>query len=156
MLAAVLWRLLRTAGPPSNTSPNGTKPYHLMGWLEQVLRLANRIAVNRTIAGVHFPVDSAAGCVLGLTLGYYFVARCKTTTSSNTTYDAHKLDGPTFPQGTAAMADGDFYWTLYIDPATGNILTPTSVTKLNTTGTLPVQFSPLLNWLWGKALAEWT
>ena len=28
-------------------------------------RVAHRIAVNRTIAGVHFPVDSAAGAVLG-------------------------------------------------------------------------------------------
>ncbi|PMY13751.1 hypothetical protein C1X42_32670, partial [Pseudomonas sp. FW305-BF8] len=90
-------------------------------------------------------------------LGYYFVARCKTTSTTGVTYDAYKFDGPNFPQGTAAMADGDFYWTLYIDPATGNILTqPSYVTKLNTTGALSVQISPLLNWLWGKALAEWT
>ena len=41
------------------------------------MRLATRIAVNRTIAGVHFPIDSAAGAVLGLTLGLYFVARCQ-------------------------------------------------------------------------------
>jgi membrane-associated phospholipid phosphatase len=37
-------------------------------------RVAARIAVNRTIAGVHYPVDSAAGAVLGVTLGEYVAA----------------------------------------------------------------------------------
>jgi hypothetical protein len=41
----------------------------------QPYRLAARIAINRTIAGVHYPVDSAAGAVLGITLGEYLVAR---------------------------------------------------------------------------------
>ena len=42
----------------------------------QRYRLAARIAINRTVAGVHYPVDSAAGAVLGITLGEYVVARC--------------------------------------------------------------------------------
>ncbi|HSF63104.1 MAG TPA: phosphatase PAP2 family protein, partial [Paracoccaceae bacterium] len=33
------------------------------------LRLAARIAVNRTVAGVHYPSDSLAGAVLGLSIG---------------------------------------------------------------------------------------
>jgi membrane-associated phospholipid phosphatase len=32
-------------------------------------RVAHRIAVNRTVAGVHFPIDSAAGALFGCTIG---------------------------------------------------------------------------------------
>lgn len=42
---------------------------------DQLMRLACRIAVNRTVAGVHFPADSAAGAVLGLQLAHYLLAR---------------------------------------------------------------------------------
>ena len=44
---------------------------------EQLMRQAARVAINRTVAGVHFPVDSTAGRVLGVTLAEYFIARCK-------------------------------------------------------------------------------
>ena len=42
---------------------------------DQLFRLACRIAVNRTVAGVHFPADSAAGAVLGIQLGRLLLAR---------------------------------------------------------------------------------
>lgn len=42
----------------------------------QLFRLAARIADNRTVAGVHFPVDSAHGALLGLTATLGFVAHC--------------------------------------------------------------------------------
>ena len=50
----------------------------------QLMRLASRVAINRTVAGVHFPADSAAGCFLGLALGQYFWRRC--TAGVATTY----------------------------------------------------------------------
>jgi hypothetical protein len=40
---------------------------------QQLYRQARRISVNRTVAGTHFPIDAAAGQVLGLSLGELFV-----------------------------------------------------------------------------------
>src|SRR5205823_4062756 len=87
--ALVLLRLLQASG---------TAPYNVFAdqqsWALQLMRLASRIAINRTVAGVHFPVDSAAGAVLGLTLGQYFFHRC----TQVATYDAYAFDGTAFPQ----------------------------------------------------------
>ena len=41
----------------------------------QTFRLAARIAANRTVAGMHFAADSAAGAMLGITIGRYLAAR---------------------------------------------------------------------------------
>lgn len=62
-VATVMHRLMTGEGPR-----NGVKSG------AQVFRLATRIAVNRTIAGVHFPMDSAAGAVLGCAMGEHVFA----------------------------------------------------------------------------------
>lgn len=53
-------------------------------------RLAHRIAVNRTIAGVHYPIDSAAGAVMGTMIGEaiwsMLVQTPQGATSSKATY----------------------------------------------------------------------
>jgi hypothetical protein len=41
-----------------------------------LFRLAQRIADNRTVAGVHYPVDSAHGALLGLSVALGFLAHC--------------------------------------------------------------------------------
>jgi hypothetical protein len=42
----------------------------------QLERQAHRIAENRTVAGVHFPVDSGAGQILAKVLADYFLFSC--------------------------------------------------------------------------------
>jgi hypothetical protein len=57
------------------------------------MRLAHRIATNRTIAGVHFPTDSMAGAFLGISIGEFLVAKMSRSPDpvKSRTYDAqHK------------------------------------------------------------------
>ena len=103
-------------------------------------RVAHRIATNRSIAGVHFPVDSAAGAVLGCALGeaVYRLA-CE-----NGAIDWPQPRDITFQPGAEAAPSFDLTlgWlrtTLDADAATG---TPNSGTILGT--------------LWGAAAGEWT
>jgi membrane-associated phospholipid phosphatase len=151
--AFVLFMLLRSdKAPPAPPNTPPTQPYGDPSWGTQLMRLAARVAINRTIAGVHFPVDSAAGAVLGLTLGQYFVNRC--TGAAN--YTAWAFDGTQFPDPTQLQApplDGDFYWHELFDetvPAQTQTpyATPTAVAQV-------IPADPLLAWLWGKAKAEW-
>jgi membrane-associated phospholipid phosphatase len=128
--------------------------YGSSSWRTQLVRLAARVAINRTIAGLHFPIDSAAGAVLGMTLGRYFVQRCR----RKTTYNAWGFDSSLFPDPTAGKPppdDGDFYWSELFDVVADNQLaTPYSILRSSETiAATPVQ-SPL-RWLWQKARSEW-
>ncbi len=60
LTATILHRLMTGKGPKDGVSRSA-----------QLYRLAHRIASNRTVAGVHFPIDSAAGALMGCLLGEY-------------------------------------------------------------------------------------
>ena len=106
-----------------------------------LFRQAVRIAVNRTVGGMHFPVDSAAGQVLGLTLADYFVALC-----TGSGFDDWEFDGTAYP------ASQDWDGRDQYDTNTG-ARTATAYAKKGASRTAAK--SPPLEWLWKKALAEW-
>ena len=92
-LATVLTRL--TDGDPVVDLVNGGQRF----------LVAERIAVNRTVAGVHYPVDSACGAVLGLALGQH-LASCG---EDGAAVDGWGFDGGSFVQAAAeARMTADF------------------------------------------------
>ncbi|MEM1350938.1 MAG: phosphatase PAP2 family protein [Pseudomonadota bacterium] len=48
---------------------SGTPAHEAVAAQTMPFRLAHRVAVNRTVAGVHYPIDSDAGMVLGCMMG---------------------------------------------------------------------------------------
>ena len=150
-VARVLAQVLHDAAVPAAAGSPLPTPYQDNGYIIHLMRLASRIAVNRTVAGVHFPIDSIAGALLGLTLGDYFLARVK-----GGGYRAAFFDG-----NAAGIGGLDFAWadifdigsrTVKFAPGAG---THPAVRAFDGTTYTP-DASPALTWLWGKAVAEWT
>ncbi|WP_439586986.1 phosphatase PAP2 family protein [Hydrogenophaga sp.] len=132
---AVLLEALMNHAPDAGHPPNGSLSH------EQLQRLAARIATNRVVAGVHYPVDSAVGRLLGTALAEFLVARATGTRVHERGFDGRLFEG----------ADGaplDFSLHQSMDHTHGNAYTRSA-------GTLSVGNAPLLNWLWEEALKEW-
>jgi membrane-associated phospholipid phosphatase len=145
--ATVLLRLLRETG---------LNPYTDSSYAEHLARIAARIAINRTVAGVHFPIDSVAGAMLGVTLGNYLVARMKA--AAGVKYKAAHFDGT-----AGSIDDRDFLWTEVFDINTAGVVfgTHPALKAFPDSGGTD-QFDPEdnaasepLKWLWDKAVAEW-
>jgi hypothetical protein len=113
--------------------------------IDQLDRLSARITTNRVIAGVHFPVDSMAGRMLGVALGEYFVGRC----TGNETFMNRKF----LAAGINANSTTDF------NPFN------TTIAPVQDLGQGPfyselaganVPQSTLMEYAWDKAQHEWT
>jgi hypothetical protein len=112
---------------------------------------AARIAINRTVAGVHFPVDSLAGQFLGLGIAEYFVARCRPSVAAGgviSNVDHWSLDC-NHPQIIDFSGAEIFDVTA---PVPGRKATAYAV---RAAAAVSVEGSDILNWLWNEALNEW-
>jgi hypothetical protein len=97
--------------------------------------LAERIAVNRTVAGVHYPIDSWAGAALGRIVGQVVLNRAG-------------AGGPLAELGYSA-GDHDFFDEDQRDPA---IAAAKGLTATGASVTLSAK--PTFSWLWSGAVAE--
>lgn len=70
MFATLLREMFHDAFDGMVDASDDTDPF-----CETIDDIAARIAVNRTVAGVHFPLDSAAGSVLGRRVAQYVMRR---------------------------------------------------------------------------------
>ncbi|MFW2589941.1 phosphatase PAP2 family protein [Sagittula sp. SSi028] len=101
-------------------------------------RHAERIAMNRTIAGVHFPTDSMAGAVLGVTLAEGLIRLLDGASETPTRlYHGESYPGDFTLAALSAAFEGEGYVT---------------------TGTAPLDGTLVPAWLrdlWAEAKAEW-
>ena len=133
-IALLLEKLLNAASHPDAALPNGT------ACREDLQRLAARISTNRVVAGLHFPVDSACGRLLGTALAEFLVARAtggKVHASGFNARDYQKADGHALDFSLhQSLDDGQIG---YSRAGSG----------------YSVGSAPLLGWLWEEAIKEW-
>ena len=129
-------------------------------FVDQLMRQAARIAINRTITGVHFPADSMAGAMLGLAIGQYLIARA---TGKGCLYpvafDGTKVAAPP-SSGSGPLVGVDFRTETYLvanadplerAPAHDGIVSDVDAPIAVSSGLIsgPLQF------LWDKSVLEW-
>jgi hypothetical protein len=133
MTAYILYQL----ADPARTAPLLEALYY---------RQAFRMAFNRIVAGVHFPVDLPAGAALGMALGEYFISRCT---------DLSVVNPPPYgQQKAAALTVWDFTLAAYAaNPITNPNFLAAHRTAVPLNASCP--FAPTVSYLWTEALKEW-
>ena len=144
--------MIPTPGHASWPSGHATESYLMCALLQALLpnagkyreqfeRLAARLAVNRTVAGLHFPVDSAAGRLLGTALAEFMVARCR--------------GGSIHQRGFVGTAFHDARGdAIDFDPRVSMANNQSGYYEISSRAT-QIAASPLLRFMWTKAAAEW-
>ncbi len=140
-LATVLHRLM---------NPGVSLRTGILGGTEKdpavIMRIAHRISANRTVAGVHFPVDSAAGALLGCVIGDAISAILQKATSE-TEIDAFQADFEASANSQQFAPTQDFLLSSFPIP-NWEALTPH---RISHAGPLAAIYSRVLDQEWGSA-----
>jgi membrane-associated phospholipid phosphatase len=108
-------------------------------------RLAARIAVNRMVAGVHYPVDSYAGAALGLAMADWLAARAGAGVAVS-----RALDGDAYAAPSSAGSARDFH-----HGALRDLVKDHPKVGLAAGSPLSAPVDPLLEALFERAGQEW-
>jgi hypothetical protein len=102
---------------------------------------AHRVAENRTVAGVHYPMDNEAGRALGRSVAEYLVHRCTGSSGVDGATAVGAGNPAWFARDYAARPKADFM---------GVLATPETSTAIS--AALPVR--PLAAWSWQQAVSS--
>lgn len=147
-VAEVLSALLGAPPVDSSDPPTSTPRTAL-------LALAARIADNRQVAGLHYPIDTLAGRLLGTVLAGYLAARCG--------QDRGECHSGVFVGDQLIVTDDDALALLHDNTlvnapdlrGVGLALRSDNVCSIDFDNTIFVETSAPLEWLWKRARVEW-
>lgn len=122
---------------------------------ERFNRLAERIAINRTVAGVHFPVDSAAGQLLGTSLADYLVCVASCRTDAPRGANSTGWTARVFNRDQGGDEGRDFVRTDLAVDAANDQSKATPIVYAAAPLAVPLQNQVPLEWLWAAAAKEW-
>jgi len=127
---------------------------------EQLFRQAERIATNRVVCGLHYPVDGEAGSELGIWLAQMLVRACtggdvRAWFSGDHDVPQRSADRPAYRFDATTGNDHDFNAQCHIRRQSSYELGfKQPVAKIANLVKNGVADTPL-GWLWGMARAEW-
>jgi membrane-associated phospholipid phosphatase len=139
LLARVIALAARRRSPKPAANPASGLSATLRRLEMTLLRQAARIAINRQVAGVHFPIDSRAGQVLGTSLAGYIEARA--TGAARIRHRAFDAEG---------YLEEDF-----LGPDHDGTSTPDDRGLVQVGPEAAVHPSAALGWMWERAVGEW-
>lgn len=156
-VARVLYSLLRFKDGRLQLEPDKDGAPAVGGPLERMLMaLAARIADNRQVAGLHYPIDTLAGRLLGTVLADYLVARCQKAGAkcASGSFDGAELTimDPNVKPWIQIESRGQ---VAEPDPAGMNLLLGEDAACRLAGEAIEVPGSAALTWLWQKARKEW-
>jgi membrane-associated phospholipid phosphatase len=144
---ASLLKLDPAYGPKGGTSSRNQQLF------TQLHRQAGRIATNRVVAGVHFPIDSMAGRMLGVALGEYIVARSGALAPNGHPRKLTYRRLRTLIDQKASLDFNPFSDSQNLDNA---VIDSIGIYHANRTNGSATKISALLETIWTKSSDEWT